>query len=328
MANAEQLKALVESFATHDEATFYRVALQMAAHEARMGHDKLARDLRDLVDRGRQAVGTAKFKRPTPLARPKGELEELLSVSYSKLCLRDLVLTDGLAQELSQVVHEQLQRDRLAQHGLSPRHRLLLAGPPGTGKSLTARALAGELSLPLFCVRFDALITRYLGETAAKLRLVFDAMQELRGVYFFDEFDAIGAQRALPNEVGEIRRVLNSFLQFIEEEQSTSLVLAATNHSEILDRALYRRFDSVLVYELPDEARALETLRRRLASFRLEVDWSTIAGSTHGLSYADLVSASEDAARRMVLEDRGLLRTEDLLTSLQNRKNVQVSGKG
>lgn len=114
---------------------------------------------------------------------------------------------------------------------------------------MTASVLAGELGLPLFLVRLDALITKFMG--AAKLRQVFDAISELRGVYFFDEFDAIGSQRGLANDVGEIRRVLNSFLQMIEHDQSNSLIIAATNHPEILDYALFRRFDDVIEYHLP-----------------------------------------------------------------------------
>ena len=122
---------------------------------------------------------------------------------------------------------------------------------------MTASVLAGELGLPLFQVRLDGLITKYLGETAAKLRQIFDATSRTRGVYFFDEFDAIGSQRGIPNDVGEIRRVLNSFLQMIEQDRSLSLVVAATNHPGILDSALFRRFDDMLHYELPDTAQVV-----------------------------------------------------------------------
>ena len=117
---------------------------------------------------------------------------------------------------------------RILDHGLSPRRKLLLVGPPGTGKTLTASVLAGELGLPLLEVRLDGLITRFMGETAAKLRQIFDATDQTRGVYFFDEFDAIGSERAIANDVGEIRRVLNSFLQMIEQDRSHSMVIAAT----------------------------------------------------------------------------------------------------
>ena len=141
---------------------------------------------------------------------------------------------------------------------------MLLVGPPGTGKTLTASALAGELRLPLFTVRLEALFSRFFGETAGKLRILFDQIAQTRGVYLLDEFDAIGPRRGDPNDVGEIRRVLNSVLAFMEEPNSTdSLVLAATNHVEILDEALARRFDEVIEYHLPDPTSARAIIERR-----------------------------------------------------------------
>ncbi|WP_249364437.1 AAA family ATPase, partial [Pseudoalteromonas ruthenica] len=138
---------------------------------------------------------------------------------------------------------------KLKNHGLSPRRKVLLVGPPGTGKTYTASVLAGELDYPLFQVRLDGVITKYLGESSAKLRQVFDAIREVRGVYFFDEFDALGSNRSAGNDVGEARRLLNSFLQMIEQDESNSLIICATNHIEILDHALFRRFDDVIKYE-------------------------------------------------------------------------------
>ena len=142
-----------------------------------------------------------------------------------------------------------------------------MIGRPGTGKTLTASALAGELGLPLFVVRLDGLITKFMGETAAKLRLIFEVLNQTRGVYLFDEFDSIGSTRGLSNDVGEIRRVLNSFLQMVDQDNSDSLIIAATNHVGILDRALFRRFDDVIEYDLPDRARIIETLKAKLSAF-------------------------------------------------------------
>ena len=154
-----------------------------------------------------------------------------------------MVLAEPARKSLERVIVEYRQQAKLRSHGLSARRKLLLVGRPGCGKTMTASALAGELNLPLLSVRLDGLITQYLGESAAKLRQVFDSMTVKCGVYLFDEFDAIGSDRARPNEVGEIRRVLNSFLQFVEADDSDSLILAATNQVEVLDPALFRRFD-------------------------------------------------------------------------------------
>ncbi|MBA2661744.1 MAG: ATP-binding protein [Bradymonadaceae bacterium] len=161
-----------------------------------------------------------------------------------------------------------------------------------------------------------------MGETAAKLRLVFEAMARQRGVYLFDEFDAIGSQRAATNDVGEIRRVLNSFLQLLEDEESTSLVIGATNHVEMLDHALFRRFDDVIRYENPDARHAIEMIQNYLAPFALEeLDWQTLGALAEGMSFAEIRRACEDAAKDMVMEDRPHLVTADLVLALQERYN-------
>ena len=131
------------------------------------------------------------------------------------------------------------------------RRKRLIEGKPGTGKTMTASVIASEVSLPLYTIQVDKLVNKFMGETSARLRQIFDSMETQQGVYLFDEFDAIGADRSLDNEVGEMRRILNSFLQFIEQDASDSIIIAATNNQKILDQALFRRFDDVLHYDLP-----------------------------------------------------------------------------
>jgi SpoVK/Ycf46/Vps4 family AAA+-type ATPase len=252
MANAAQIKALIRSHADGDDTRFYSIAMQVAAKAARSGHGQLAQELRQLVDQAKaRAVktGTPRVE-PIPMARPRGELAGLLTVSYPKTRLPDMALDTDVQGRIQRVLLEQRQRERIREHGFIPLRKVLLVGPPGTGKTMTASVLAGELSLPLFTIQLHALITKFMGETAAKLRLIFDALEQTRGVYLFDEFDALGGQRAAQNDVGEIRRVLNSFLQFLEQDPSDSLVIAATNYVKLLDRALFRRFDAVIEYRL------------------------------------------------------------------------------
>jgi SpoVK/Ycf46/Vps4 family AAA+-type ATPase len=323
MPTADQLKTLIESFAAGDDARFYRTALQLAADEARRGHGKLAQELRQLVDeaRARGNVLPSASKRPIPIAQPRGDLGELVTAFYPDLKLQDMVLTEELFRSLSRVLSENRGLEKLREHGLRARRRLLLVGPPGTGKTMTARAVAGELHLPLYLVRFESMITKFMGETAAKLRLIFEGMRSVRAVYLFDEFDAIGAQRALPNDTGEIRRILNSFLQFIESDDSESILIAATNHAEILDRALIRRFDDVLRYEMPTRESVSTTLRRTLATFPTNgMNWDQLSGEAEGLSYAEIVHACEDAAKDMVLMGRKDLNEEEILHALRDRK--------
>ena len=188
------------------------------------------------------------------MAKGRNDAAGLLCVSQPQQKLAELIASPDLKHQLTRLINEQRFVTPFKTHGLSARRKVLLAGPPGTGKTYTASILAGELGCSLFQVRFDALMTPFMGESAAKLRQVFDAMHQVRGVYFFDEFDALGAQRTARNDVGEARRILSSFLQMLEQDDSKSLIVCATNHTEILDSALFRRFDDVMHYPLPTAA--------------------------------------------------------------------------
>ncbi|BAY59299.1 AAA ATPase central domain-containing protein (plasmid) [Leptolyngbya boryana NIES-2135] len=325
MSTAQQVIALLKSHIEGEEQQFYTVAMQVAAHEAKQGHSRVAQEIRDLIDRAKQSrspnIGTKSG--PTPLIQPKGELATLLSARYSTMRLSDMVLDANLCRRLERVIHENINRRRLEEHNLSPRRKLLLVGPPGSGKSMTAEVLAGELQLPLFTVLYDTLITKFMGETASQLRLIFDAMSATRGVYFFDEFDAIGAQRSNVNDVGEIRRVLNSCLQFLENDQSPSLIIAATNHPELLDKALFRRFDDVIQYELPTPSVIQQLIQTRISNFKASwSDWQPIVGGAEGLSQAEIIRAIEDTVKATVLEEKKVILEQLLIDSLIERKNA------
>lgn len=305
MAKAEQIKALVQSHGEGDDTRFYSVAMQVAANAARSGQSKFALELRDLVDGARKRAGSvtpSAPSRPAPIVQPKGELSGILSVSYPRTRLSDMVLETSILEHIEGIVHEHQNRVRLRNHNLVPARRILMVGPPGTGKTMTASALAGELNLPLFSIQIDVLITKYLGETASKLRLVFDSVQATRGVYLFDEFDALGRDRSASDEVGEIRRVLNSFLQFLEQDTTDSIVVGATNNPRLLDRALFRRFDVVLKYALPNSELAQQVMKLRLSLLDISrIDWMSIEAVAGGLSHGDLVVACDQATKKAIL---------------------------
>jgi SpoVK/Ycf46/Vps4 family AAA+-type ATPase len=325
MASADQLKALLKSHLEGNDEHFFSVAMQVAAHEAKLGHGKLAEELRALIDqaKARRGLPAEGGEKAIPISRPRGELAGLLTVTYPKARLGEMVLDDVLASQLNRIVREQRQASQILSHGLRPRRKLLLMGPPGTGKTMTASVLAGELGLPLFQVRLDGLITKYMGETAAKLRQVFEATDRTRGVYFFDEFDAIGSQRGLANDVGEVRRILNSFLQMIEQDESHSLIIAATNHPEILDHALFRRFDDVLHYELPIEAQITSVLKSRLGKIAEKgLSWKLLAGGAVGLSYAEVARASDEVLKEALIEGRREVTEEDVRRTLDERQRI------
>lgn len=324
MATADHIKALIRSHSEGDEERFYAIALQVAAQAARQGHTKMAKELRDLVDRAKahgEPPAQGQKTKPVPIVQPRGELAGLLTASFPTIRLADMALDQSVRSRLERILLEQRQREKLRAHGMSPIQKLLLVGPPGTGKTMTASALASELGIPLFTIRLDGLITRYLGETAAKLRLIFDAIQQTRAVYFFDEFDALGSERATKNEVGEIRRVLNSFLQFLEQDDSDSLVAGATNHPQILDKALFRRFDAVIEYGLPSADISEQVMRARLALLDTsKVDWSAAAEAAEGLSHSEVTRACEQAAKNAILQQHTRIDTGELVEALRERR--------
>ncbi len=318
MARSDQMKALLRAYAGDNKEHFYAVAMQVAADEAHRGHTKLAAELRDLIDEAKRK--TSVVNKPIPLAKPKGELSELLTVQYPQEHLQQMVLSRAVEGKLQRVLREQRNIERLKSHGLSPRRKLLLIGPPGTGKTMTAAVIAGELRLPLFTARFDSLITKFMGESSAKLRLVFDALKSTRGVYFFDEFDSLGLQRGSQHDVAEMRRTLNMFLQLIEQDTSDSLLIAATNHSKDLDKALFRRFDDIIQYDSPDEAQVELLLRNKLSLFApADLEYATLAKYGQGESHADIVRACLDAVKDAIIDGRDKVSFDEVLLHLEER---------
>jgi len=322
MASAEQIKALLESHSSGDDSRFFSIALQVAAHEAKIGHSKVAKELRELVVKSKKRRSFESVKgSPTPISKAYKDVSGLLRAEHPNLRLKDLVVDERLSDRLNRIIREQKHFSRLRNHGLQARHKLLLIGPPGTGKTLTASVLAGELGLPLFTVRLDAIITKYMGETAAKLRQVFDAISDVRGVYFFDEFDAIGSQRGLANDVGEVRRILNSFLQMIEQDNSNSLIVAATNHPDILDTALFRRFDDIVRYQLPETPAITTILKSRLSSYvQKGFRWSKAASASEGLSGAEITRATNEVIKEMIINHSDHVEMKNILSALAERR--------
>ncbi|MBY5570530.1 ATP-binding protein [Rhizobium leguminosarum] len=326
MASAQQIIGLVKSHAEGDKDRFYDLAMQLAAAESQKGHSRLAEQLRQWAEAGASAP---EQKRPnlTPLAAPRGELSGFLGASYPTARMADVIVPPVIEDELRHLVVEIHHAEKLEERGLRPRRRVLLAGPPGTGKTLTAAALSAELRYPLFTVLLHGLITKFMGETAQKLRMVFDAIKTTRGVYLFDEIDALASSRGNENDIGEARRVLNSFLQFLDEDTGPSIIIATTNLPELLDRAVLRRFDLVLSYDLPNEDAIEKAMRRRLHGFDVgAINWSQITGCADGLSTADVIAAAEDAARRAVILDSGAVETSAVVASLERRRSLQGIG--
>lgn len=306
MATGEQIKALIKAHFDQDNDRFKTAALRIAASESRSGHSTLAREITAMVDNA---------------SRSKGQIinlankDNLFLVSYPTVSKRDLVVPVELGERIDRVLAEYKQRARLAQYGLSCRRKLLLEGEPGTGKTMTASVIASELDLPLFVVQTDKLITKYLGETSVKLRQIFETIASNRAVYLFDEFDAIGADRSRDNEVGEMRRILNSFLQFIENDVSESIIIAATNNRAMLDAALFRRFDDVLHYDLPSIAEVQSIVSIKVSGFDPSFSLGDEAAAhLSALCQADISRICDEAVKETLLSECEL--ADDLFVRL------------
>ncbi len=320
MATAEQIKSLIRTYIGNQPEQFYTIALQVAAHEAKQGHQSLAHEIRILVDKAKA--------RPARVIPFMPDLDHLVLSTEQKERLGVLVLSDDMRVRIERILREYRQKVKLKKHGLTHRRKILLCGPPGTGKTLTAAVLAGELELPLFTILLDKIVTKFMGETSAKLRQIFDVIQERRGVYLFDEFDAIGGERSRENDVGEMRRVLNSFLQFIERDTSDSLIVAVTNNPNILDQALFRRFDDVLHYHLPEKVEIERLIANRLGSFRSnEMGLETSVNMAESLSHAEITRACDDAIKETILADRKIVTATLLKKMLQERRSAYQASK-
>ena len=323
MATAEQVKSLIRSHFSDEPERFFTLALQVAAHEAQQGHGDLAHDIRLIVDKARQVQS------PAIQLRFPQDLHGLVLADEPRTSLSALVAPTALKQRIDRVIHEYRQQEKLKKHGLSHRRKIMLIGPPGTGKTMTARVLAHELRLRLYTIQVDKVVTKFMGETSAQLRKIFDLIQEEVGIYLFDEFDAIGGERTLENDVGEMRRVLNSFLQFVEQDTSDSLIIAATNSPQLLDRALYRRFDDVLYYEHPNADERSTLMRNVLGTFRdPKISWKALSAGSQGLSHAEIDQACRDAIKQAILTDRSTVDTALLQPMLQERQDAHGKRRG
>lgn len=326
MAAAEKIKHLIKSFAENDEQRFYSIAMQIAASEARKGHTKLAEELKKLVEEAKSGRSSSAVTNVLqhPVSRDLKEIQNLIELVSHTYHLSDMVLEPSVQETLERIIKEQRKFNELRQYNLMPRRKLLLTGPPGCGKTMTAEALASELAIPLFSIRLDGLISRYMGETISKLKQIFNFMNTKRGVYLFDEFDSIGSHRSYGNDVGEIKRVLNSFLLFIEKDRSNSLIIAATNMPAALDKALFRRFDDIIEYPLPGKEEVVTLLQKNLKRHK-EITKSKInklAEKAIGLSFADITRACDDAFKEMIISDDSKISVVLLEKFIERRKNL------
>ncbi len=325
---ADILKLLLQSHAEGDESSFRKAALQLAAAESTAGHVRVAEEIRAIIAK----MPATAFRRPqgpvVDIAAPRGELADILEGGHREERLRDIVLRPETEETLERVLSENRSRARLERFGVQPRRRLLFHGAPGCGKTLAAAVLAGEMGLPLMTVRFDALFSRFLGATAVQLRAIFAEMPRRPGVYLFDEFDSVAKARGDSQDVGEMNRVVTAFLQLVDADMSGSILVAATNHVELLDRAVFRRFDVIVSFDKPTREQIAELMKLRLSTVGLTEEAATrLAAHGEGWSFADVARACDDAVRTMALDDREEVWERDVVHALEELKRRNVPAR-
>lgn len=327
--SADLIKQLLRAYANNDSDLFKKSALQIAANESRIGHSKLAEELRELISK--IPIEKGLISSPINIAQPRGELAELVEAAFPEEKFRNIVLSPETESILKRVVLENRRRSTLQDFGVQATRKLLFFGPPGCGKTLTARVLASELGLPLMTIRFDALFSRYLGSTAAHLRTIFSEMSRRPAVYFFDEFDAIGKHRSDSGDVGEVKRVVTSFLQLIDADKTCCPIIAATNYEDLIDRALFRRFDSIISFPLPSKDQIQSLIKTRLGKLDIDSAYSTkCSQKAVGLSFADVARACDDVIRNMALDNRREPTQKDFewaFSILNERKELLAQSK-
>ena len=315
MANGDLLRQLFRGYAKRDDSQFRAAADAVIRAEKAKNHRLLADDLERILRNGSVAAAANPFGATDggDLPRDRERGFPLLDVcSYAHEWDR-IVVSPETAETLRGIVREHHCRDLLLAANLRPRQRLLFYGPPGCGKTLAASVIASVLSYPLALVRFDAIVSSYLGETAANLRRVFEYVSRGQWVVFFDEFDAIGKDRDSPFEHGELKRVVNTLLQMMDAFQGESLLIAATNHEALLDSALWRRFEEVIAFRKPSAQERVLLLRLFLGGFdHTRVDLVSVGSRLKGSTGSDIEQVAKDAARSAVLDARGWLAEKDL----------------
>ena len=315
MVQNDRILALLSAHYQGDDEQFNTVALQLAAAEARAGHAVAAQEIRKLIDKNRST------NRVVRMSFMNTALQDSVVEEMNLYTLDDLVVADEIRSRIERTILEYQERELLERNGLQNRSRLLFGGPSGTGKTMTASVIANETGLPLYVVQLEKIVSRFLGSTSAKLAELFEAIGTHPGVYLFDEFDAIGTERERDNEVGEMRRILNSFLKLIEQPLKRSIVITATNDMKVLDKALFRRFDDVVQFALPTQTEIVTLLQKKLEKRMTAKTIANLASAFEGYSQAVVCAVCDDAVKTSILTNKPLTKAM-IESALTDRKNI------
>jgi SpoVK/Ycf46/Vps4 family AAA+-type ATPase len=323
--NQELLTRLFKSIEGDKDTSLMKVAYSIIEEEKKKGHTRLAEKLNSIlignqskIDFNRPVLKVLKESYKVPVDR-RYKLPLASHLDHDRL-RHEMILTPDVENKILRIEKEYLGRERLAHHGLKPRKKILLYGSSGCGKSMAAERIAWELGLPFYKVRFDSIISSYLGESASNLQSLFESMEDYPCVLLLDEFDIIGKQRdTKSNDVGEIHRIVNILLGLLEEYDGEGILIATTNLEGSLDKALFRRFDDFIEFPRPTNKEIVELLTMSFSALNLssEIELYKYAKSMEGLSYAIVVKIANDAAKKAVINSQKDISAQDLDNALE-----------
>ncbi|MEK6750370.1 MAG: ATP-binding protein [Pseudomonadota bacterium] len=315
MASGKILRQLVKAGAAGDAAAFRQASEAVIREEREKQHHLLANDLEQILYGDTKPVPMSQLRRLPEVPTDKEKQLPLFDLRQPQRSLEELVLPSEGQKAVEELLEEHRRQDVLHTYGLRASTKVLFFGPPGCGKTLAAEVIACELDMPLAIIRLDVLVSSYLGETAANLRKIFDYIAQVPLAALFDEFDALGKDRTDSTDHGELRRVVNAVLQMMDAYRGKSLIIAATNHEQILDSAIWRRFDDVIEFPLPTPEFLPKILQLKLRGVRRQFDVENpeVIELFNGLSPADIERVIRRATKRMILRNQEFLGANDLL---------------
>jgi SpoVK/Ycf46/Vps4 family AAA+-type ATPase len=334
MVRDEQLIALFRAFSEGQDATFMRLAEFIIADELAANHHSIATELRQALERGGERTLDTARKRKTslemlPLPKDRRNGEQLITYHEPTVSQDQIVLAKACSKKVARILDEHRNRLLLAQHGYPPKRKLLFWGPPGCGKTYAANFIAHELGMPMGTIRLNALVSSFLGDTASHIQRVFDLADSRPLVLLLDEVDAIGKNRDDRNDVGELKRVVNSLLQAMDGFASKeSILIAASNHQYLLDPAIWRRFDDIVHFPLPAEAERRQYLNLLLNGVSLTGPARQVARGLSSMSYADIQKIVVDALKSMILKGDKSLRATDISEHMRALRADLSAAKG